>query len=404
MIVNSSKYFVDRINSSKANKFTAYYHYSRQGFKKAQYNLGVFRQDTKKMVGCIQWGISAAENIKLNRYVKEPITKASYLELNRFCMDDEEGKNSESQAISLGIKWVKKNLPHIKLLVSYAGRKEGNYGYIYQATNWEYLGYFISNGFWWIDGWERHAINMWFIYTTHCDTNKDMITALCDYSKDLRQTWTKQFIYIQRLDPTLTVASPVLPYPKPSTDYPIKTNEKIYKEDAEIYNNPPEQRSPIKPDYDYVPDELLFTKRTLRRRGELQEYKYVVYDTHGILVDVYEKVKDIKIDGFKHSGVLKALRTDGIYKDYHIIKLPIENDVQEEIEVPWFGIVDEIAFVNGAEMGRYLGCSRQAICQARHLRQSTIMGKQITWEGADDKEEEKEPDLFNQTPNIDNNP
>ena len=30
---------------------------------------------------------------------------------------------------------------------SSAGRKEGNYGYIYQATNWEYLGYFISPGF-----------------------------------------------------------------------------------------------------------------------------------------------------------------------------------------------------------------------------------------------------------------
>jgi hypothetical protein len=46
-------------------------------------------------------------------------------------MADSEGKNSESQAISLGIKWIKQNMPHIRLLVSYAGRKEGNYGYIY---------------------------------------------------------------------------------------------------------------------------------------------------------------------------------------------------------------------------------------------------------------------------------
>ena len=46
-------------------------------------------------------------------------------------MADSEGRNSESQAISLGIKWLKKNRPDIRLLVAYAGRKEGNYGYIY---------------------------------------------------------------------------------------------------------------------------------------------------------------------------------------------------------------------------------------------------------------------------------
>jgi len=70
-------------------------------------------------------------DIRLDRYVKEPLARENYLELNRFCMADSEGKNSESQAISLGIKWIKGNLPDIKLLVSYAGRKEGNYGYIY---------------------------------------------------------------------------------------------------------------------------------------------------------------------------------------------------------------------------------------------------------------------------------
>ena len=50
-------------------------------------------------------------------------------------MADSEGKNAESSALSLGIKWIKHNQPHIRLLVSYAGRKEGNVGYIYQATN-----------------------------------------------------------------------------------------------------------------------------------------------------------------------------------------------------------------------------------------------------------------------------
>ena len=145
-------------------------------------------------------------------------------------MADSEGRNSESQAISLGIKWLKKNRPDIKLLVSYAGRKEGNYGYIYQATNWEYLGYFVSNGFWSINGREKHSLTIYYTYNKYGNTSLPMIDSICEMYDDVRQTWSKQFIYIQRLDSSLTVASPILPYPKKDTEHPIVIKEKIYKQ------------------------------------------------------------------------------------------------------------------------------------------------------------------------------
>ena len=78
-----------------------------------------------------------------------------------------------------------------KLLVSYAGRKEGNYGYIYQATNWEYLGYFISNGFWFLDGKERHQITVWYHYSHYGNKSKSFKDGICDLFHDVRQTWTK---------------------------------------------------------------------------------------------------------------------------------------------------------------------------------------------------------------------
>jgi hypothetical protein len=202
--IENKKYYIAQINSSKAFQFTCLYHYSHLGFKKAKINLGVFDKNTNELKGVLQWGISAQEGIRLDRYVKEPITKEQYLELNRFCMKEEEEKNAESQAISLAVKWIKKYCPEIKLLVSYSGRREGKYGYIYQATNWEYLGYFISNGFWFIDGIEKHSLSIWNEYVKHCDQSKTMIEAICDRHEDVRQTWTKQFIYIIRLDKTLT--------------------------------------------------------------------------------------------------------------------------------------------------------------------------------------------------------
>ena len=229
-MIENNKYFIDQINSTKANKMTALYHYSGVGFKKAMVNLGVFRKEDNKMVGVLQWGCSFQEKIRLDRYVKEPIDKNEYLELNRFSMADSEGKNSESQAISLGIKWIKKNMPHIRLLVSYAGRKEGNYGYIYQATNWEYLGYFISEGFWQVNGEERHLNTLWNRCKKHGNPNLTFLPCLCEMYEDVRKTWTKQFIYITRLDKKLTPASEILEYPKPSNEFPIKTKEYIYQQ------------------------------------------------------------------------------------------------------------------------------------------------------------------------------
>lgn len=52
-MIESKKYFIDLINSTKANKMTALYHYSGVGFKKATTNLGIFRKEDTKMVGVL---------------------------------------------------------------------------------------------------------------------------------------------------------------------------------------------------------------------------------------------------------------------------------------------------------------------------------------------------------------
>ena len=295
---------------------TALYHYSGVGFKKAILNLGIFRKEDNKMVGVLQWGCSFQENIRLDRYVKETINKNEYLELNRFSMADSEGKNSESQAISLGIKWIKKNMPHIRLLVSYAGRKDGNYGYIYQATNWEYLGYFISEGFWQVNGEERHLATLWNRVKKHGNPNLTFLPALCEMYEDVRKTWTKQFIYITRLDKTLTPASEILEYPKPNNEFPIKIKEYIYKQNDEIFNNyssiPKEQV-----EYYYEKDEKLFTNAALIRQGKrkkLSDRHIAIYDIGGNLEGTVKTFQDIKISGYTIDGARRSANSGKKYK------------------------------------------------------------------------------------------
>lgn len=381
LLVSNKKYFVDSINSSKAYQFTCCYHYSGIGFKKAQVNLGVFDNETKRLVGVLQWGVSAQENIRLDRYVQEPIKKEEYLELNRFCMADSEGRNSESQAISLGIKWLKKNRPDIKLLVSYAGRKEGNYGYIYQATNWEYLGYFISNGFWSIDGKEKHSLTIYYTYNKYGNTQLPMIESICEMYRDVRQTWSKQFIYIQRLDSSLTVASPVLPYPKKDTDFPIQIKEKVYKQDPNNLEDITYEEL-IDPGYYYEPDELAFSKRTMIRKGlmEKEPKKLVVrYSISGEFEKTYKNFSAVTEDGYSNARASTAVQQEKMYKDKYWRLCPEDEEPEMEIEVPYLCEIDGIKYYKSGELIEEFGVSRQAIQQAKAKKQKALCGHPVNW-------------------------
>lgn len=389
-MLESKDYYIDLINSSKANKMTAQYHYSGVGFKKAILNQGIYRKSDNLLVGVLQWGCSYQEGIRLDRYVTDNITKNEYLELNRFSMADSEGKNAESQAISLGIKWIKQNRPDIRLLVSYAGRKEGNYGYIYQATNWEYLGYFISNGFWFVDGEERHLATLWRRYERHGDTSLPFYDALCKMYHDVRETKTKQFIYIQRLDKKLHLASPVLPYPKPSNEYPIMTEMRILQRNDEYFENyQVEQKEKIF--YYYEKDEQLFSRQALQRRAMKEEgverekvfRPYVaVYDRHGDFVDCAETITDLcrKYPEFVVGGVSTATKNNKIYKNHFFINYSKFSEPPETIEIDYIAEIDGVKFIKQVEIANYLGISRQAVSAAYKRRAETLGGRDVKWQ------------------------
>jgi hypothetical protein len=62
------------------------------------------------------------------------------LELRRLVFLDSVGKNAESRMIGYTLRWIKKNAPEIKIVVSYADPMHGHSGVIYKASNFEYIG------------------------------------------------------------------------------------------------------------------------------------------------------------------------------------------------------------------------------------------------------------------------
>lgn len=62
------------------------------------------------------------------------------LELRRLVLLDTAGKNSESRVIGYCLRYIKKNSPSVKVIVSYADPYHNHTGIIYKAANFEYVG------------------------------------------------------------------------------------------------------------------------------------------------------------------------------------------------------------------------------------------------------------------------
>lgn len=300
-------------------------------------------------------------------------------------MADSEGKNSESQAISLALKWIKKNKKDIRLLVSYAGRIEGNYGYIYQATNWEYLGYFISKAFYSLDGIEYHLTSISSKYKKMKDKYKTMNDFLCGEYHNVFQYDSKQFIYIQRLDDNLIPTSPILPYPKPSNEFPIQTKINNIQITKDFQPQIKKREEP--PVFYWSPNEDLFTSATLRRHANIEikhraHYQYLQYDMNGNFIKSYNSIKEIinEYSNLKDSGIRTSIKQNKSYYNFYFKQIPFGQFYEDKIKVaPPLCLIDNIPFYKQAEIVKYTKVSRQAVSDCFKRKGKIIGGKQVIW-------------------------
>ena len=137
-------YEIKEIPARDARELVKKYHYSGKVVANSKIHLGVFKGG--ELVGCLQFGYPT-NGVKTLSKLSDNVNA---MELNRMVMIDSEPKNSESMAISKCLKWIKKNTD-IEWILSFSDGKQGNVGYIYQASNWRYLGYLLSNSFYQLD-------------------------------------------------------------------------------------------------------------------------------------------------------------------------------------------------------------------------------------------------------------
>lgn len=118
------------IDRCVANELVKRVHYSGTVVNNSQLHIGVYYQGS--LEGVLQFGPSL---VKKNIIGLVAGTKWNeFIELNRLAFTDKLPRNSESRAISIAIRLLRKHAPNIKWIVSFADGCQCGDGTIYRAS------------------------------------------------------------------------------------------------------------------------------------------------------------------------------------------------------------------------------------------------------------------------------
>lgn len=121
---------IKTIHQSIAKEVVIRGHYSHKVAASSCLNFGVFWKG--KLEGVLQYGHPIDKRKSLTLVADTPWN--GFLELNRMWMSETLPKNTESRALAITLKMIRKNLPEVKWVVSYADGTQAGSGTIYRAS------------------------------------------------------------------------------------------------------------------------------------------------------------------------------------------------------------------------------------------------------------------------------
>lgn len=139
------KYDIKEIDKNIAVEFVQKYHYSKILPRITKHYLGVFKEGQLLGVVTLGWGTQPLQTIK-KLFHKHNVVTTDYLEIGKMCFlpDMNSTKSFGSEVVSLLVKWMKQNTD-CKWLYTLADGIMGKAGYVYQASNFQYIGKFKTS-------------------------------------------------------------------------------------------------------------------------------------------------------------------------------------------------------------------------------------------------------------------
>ena len=141
------------ITAQAANALVKRIHYSGKVVNNSQLHFGVFLDG--RLEGAMQFGPSLDKR-KIQGLVSDTGWNG-FLELNRMAFSDVLPRNSESRAMSVAFRLIKKHYPHIEWIVSFSDGTQCGDGTIYRAGGFALTGIKKNTQIWEAPGGERFA-------------------------------------------------------------------------------------------------------------------------------------------------------------------------------------------------------------------------------------------------------
>ena len=198
------------IPSKIANEFVKLHHYSGKVVQNSSLHFGAFLDE--KLHGVLSFGSSLDKSKTIGLVFDTKWNE--YLELNRMAFDEYLPKYSESRVISICMKLIKKNAPHIKWILSYADGCDCGDGTIYRASGF-YLTMIKPNSdlFLLPNGSKIHSMTI--------KSSKSLMNKYGNWKRYLdteHKGWIKlngfQFRYIYLIDKSCKINVPIIPFSK----------------------------------------------------------------------------------------------------------------------------------------------------------------------------------------------
>jgi hypothetical protein len=191
-----------------ANEFVKKYHYSGKVVPNSILHFGCFLNE--QLHGVLSYGspmvkknvIQFVENTKWNEM----------LELNRMAFNDYLPKNSESRCISISIKLIKKNAPHIKWILSFSDANLCGDGTIYRASGFHLIGVNKNTSTYQLPNGEVVCSLTSSAHRTKESNGKSGTNWIKENGGKKLEGFQIRYIYL--IDKTCKITVPILPFSK----------------------------------------------------------------------------------------------------------------------------------------------------------------------------------------------
>lgn len=137
---------IDFVDKNEAVNFINKYHYSKILPRITKYYLGVYVEQTLSGVITLGYGTQPLQTIK-KLFNNHDMLSKDYLEIGKMCFLPTLNKDKSfgSRTMSMLVSWIKNNLKDVLFLYTLADGIMGKAGYVYQASNFKYIGSFWTS-------------------------------------------------------------------------------------------------------------------------------------------------------------------------------------------------------------------------------------------------------------------